>query len=77
MIGIPFVVALCEKSVILCEEGGMPVTGSSLDLSCAIDQPRLIRLSEDEFSESTRRGKSRAVVKLIMAGSIFLSSLYL
>lgn len=40
----------------------MPVTGSSLLLSCAIVQDGVMRRSEEEAVEVMRMGMSRAVV---------------
>ena len=45
-----------------CDEGGMPVTGSSFALSCAIVHDGVMRRSEEEAVEVISRGISRAVV---------------
>jgi hypothetical protein len=44
--------------VILCDEGGTPVTGSNLVLSWLMDHDGVMRRSDEEFSDRTRRGIS-------------------
>lgn len=39
-------------------EGGMPVTGSSLVLSCEMDQDGVMRRSDCAYSEMTTSGTS-------------------
>ena len=50
-----------SRRVSLCDEGAMPVTGSSLLFRCAIVQDGVMRRSEEESVEVTRIGMSRAV----------------
>lgn len=47
-----------------CEDGGIPVTGSSLILRCAIVQEGVIRRSDDEAVDVMSSGTSRAVVSV-------------
>lgn len=43
---------------ILCDDGGIPVTGSSLVLSLLIDHDGVIRRSDEVVSDTTRSGTS-------------------
>jgi len=43
------------------QEGGMPVIGSSLALSCVMVHDGVIRRSEDAFSDTTIKGTSAMI----------------
>lgn len=49
------------RSVIFCDDGGIPVTASSFDFSWPMVQEGVIRRSDEELSEVMRRGISPAV----------------
>lgn len=51
--------------LILWDEGGIPVMGSSLDLSWLMVHDGVIRRSDEEFSEMTCRGTSAMVDDLV------------
>ena len=51
-----------SRRVSFCDDGAMPVTGSSFVLRCAMDQDGVMRRSEEESVDTIRMGMSRAVV---------------
>jgi hypothetical protein len=53
------------RSVSFCDNGGIPVTGSSFALSCPIVHEGVILRSEDELSEVIDMEMSPAVWRLI------------
>lgn len=52
-----------RRNVSLCEDGGIPVTGSSLIFSCAIVHEGVMRLSDEDAGEVTSSGMSLVVSK--------------